>query len=392
MKNPQIKKIDIIAFSSHGQGLSGGDRIWIEFAKQWGKKHRVHIFTWSEGKAMFDRQKNKKNHAIVFHVFRNGWFKKRVFVLSYIARIIGSILWSLSASKTEVIYSASEFWMDVFPAAILKLKNPSMVWIATWFQTAPNPIKGYQSTFSVRALLYWLMQQPSKLLIGLLADWVLVNNETERQQFPKLDQKGFVIVVLGAVDTKYIQQWINTHPNHRKKYDAVFQGRFHPQKGVQELIGVWNEVVKSQPKAVLVMIGDGPLMSSVKQLIKQYQLEKNIKLVGYLFDGDEKYKLFSQSKMVLHPALYDSGGMASYEAMAFGLPVIGFDLPAYTSYYPKGMIKVPVSHFELYANKILEFLTTTSLSQKIGAEAKKYVFTQASWHMRADMVLKKILV
>jgi glycosyltransferase involved in cell wall biosynthesis len=83
--------------------------------------------------------------------------------------------------------------------------------------------------------------------------------------------------------------------------------------------------------------------------------------------------------------------MASYEAMAFGLPVIGFDLPSYTSYYPKGMIKVPVSHFELYANKILELLTT-SLSQKIGAEAKKYVFTQASWNMRADMVLKKILV
>ncbi len=390
MKNPQIKKIDIIAFSSHGQGLSGGDRIWIEFAKQWEKKHRVHIFTWSEGKAMFDRQKNTKNHAIVFHVLSNFWFKKRSFFFGYVARIIGSILWSLSASKTEVIYSASEFWMDVFPAAILKLKNPSMVWIATWFQTAPNPIKGYQSTFSVRALLYWLMQQPSKLLIGLLADWVLVNNETERQQFPKLDQKGFVIVVLGAVDTKYIQQWINTHPNHRKKYDAVFQGRFHPQKGVQELIGVWNEVVKSQPKAVLVMIGDGPLMSSVKQLIKQYQLEKNIKLVGYLFDGDEKYQLFSKSKMVLHPALYDSGGMASYEAMVFGLPVIGFDLPAYTSYYPKGMIKVKNYDFILFSKKVVDFIENPKKCKKMGQEARLFILKNASWEVRSDVVLNNI--
>ncbi len=391
MKNRQIKKIDIIAFSSHGEGLSGGDRIWIEFAKQWIRKHRVHIFTWSEGKAMFDRQKNTKKHAIFFHVLSNFWFKKRSFFFGYVARIIGSILWSLSASNTDVIYSASEFWMDVFPATILKLRNPSTMWVATWFQTAPNPIRGYHERFSFRALLYWLSQQPSKLLISLLADRVLVNNEIEKKQFLKLDQKGFVLVVLGAVNLEHIQKWIKNNSKYNKKYDAVFQGRFHPQKGVEELVKIWKMVVEKKPQAVLVMIGDGPLMFSVKQLIKKYHLGKNIKLMGYVFDGDEKYKLFSQSKMVLHPALYDSGGMASYEAMAFGLPVIGFDLPSYTSYYPKGMIKVPVSHFELYANKILELLTT-SLSQKIGAEAKKYVFTQASWNMRADMVLKKILV
>ena len=38
---------------------------------------------------------------------------------------------------------------------------------------------------------------------------------------------------------------------------------------------------------------------------------------------------FSFGKVVSHPAFYDSGGMASAEAMVFGLPCVGFKLKAF---------------------------------------------------------------
>ena len=46
--------------------------------------------------------------------------------------------------------------------------------------------------------------------------------------------------------------------------------------------------------------------------------------------------------MVVHPAIFDSGGMAAAEAMAWGLPGVSFDLPALKTYYPQGMIKNPL--------------------------------------------------
>ena len=213
----------------------------------------------------------------------------------------------------------------------MKVRYPKIKWVATWYQTAPNPFVGYAEgdrakKYRLSALLYWLSQLPIKPLISVFADFVLVNNEEEKKQFPKLNSKKRIIVVYGAVDLERITNYKLEFKNLPKVYDAVFQGRFHPQKGAVELIEIWKKVVDKNKNAKLAMIGDGPLMDDIKLQITNYKLEKNIKLFGYVFDGIKKYKIFSQSKIVVHPAFYDSGGMASAEAMAFGLPCIGFNL------------------------------------------------------------------
>jgi glycosyltransferase involved in cell wall biosynthesis len=176
-----------------------------------------------------------------------------------------------------------------------------------------------------------------------------------------------------------------------KIYDAVFQGRFHPQKGVVELIEIWRRVVEKIPEAKLVMIGDGPLMKNVKLKIKNLKLESNIELLGYVFDGDEKYKTFSQSKIVVHPALYDSGGMASAEAMAFGLPCVGFNLKSYISYYPKGMIKVKVGDLNAFSDTIIRLLRDERFRNRIGGEAENVVKKDWSWEKRSEELLNKFI-
>jgi len=64
-----------------------------------------------------------------------------------------------------------------------------------------------------------------------------------------------------------------------RKYDGVFIGRFHVQKGVLELIDVWELVVKNKPFAKLVMIGDGDLFPEVKDKIDKKELSSNIILL-----------------------------------------------------------------------------------------------------------------
>jgi len=381
-----------------GEGISGGDRIFMELARHWSKKQSVVIHVWEEGYRMCLKQGLQK-YPIKFEISKMEKWARYGFVVNYFARIIEGILLGMTKKldnkPTTFVYSSSEFWMDCLPAFLLKLRYPRIIWLASWYQTAPNPLKGFsqgkrEKTYKAKAFLYWLSQQPIKPLISKFADFVFVNNDEEKKQFPEHAKQRRAIVVLGAVDLKAIKNWSLKNGRLPKVYDAVFQGRFHPQKGVLELIDIWKMVVEKKPEARLAMIGDGPLRKDVELLISNYQLEDNVTLFGYVFDGHKKYKIFSQSKIVVHPAFYDSGGMAAAEAMAFGLPCVGFDLKAYSSYYPKGMLKAKYGNLRDFAQKILKLLENEKIRKKIGKEALEMIEKNWSWEKRASEVLDKI--
>lgn len=392
-------KFIFFALMAWGEGISGGDRISIELARRWSKSFPVTIYLWEEGYRMYMRQ-NLNPKIIKFKIINMNPWKYLGFLVNYTARILAGVLFSLRMNldneKNTIVYSATEFWMDSLPGFILKLRFPKVTWVATWFQTAPNPLKGFKEgeramSYRFHALPYWLIQLPIKPLIKSHADFVLVNNENERKQFMEMDKKKKVIVVLGAVDLGLVKQLLSRIKSTDKIYDAVFQGRFHPQKGIVELIDIWKLVVDKKPDAKLALIGDGSLMEEVKEKIEKLNLQRNIILFGYVFDGVKKYKIFAQSKVVLHPAFYDSGGMASAEAMALGLPAVGFNLTAFTSYYPKGMIKVPINNLEAFAKEILHLLRDKKVYSKIGDQAKAMISQNWSWDQRSKEVLSHIL-
>ena len=399
-----IPEIKIFALASLGNGISGGDRIYIEFARRWSKKTKVSVYLWSEGYQMCTRQQLDKTKVAFFVSKMNPWCKMG-FIICYLARILEGIRIGLVTKLSDdvnspvIIYSASEFWMDSLPALIMKLRyKDKCKWIAAWYQTAPNPFKGFlesgfrENRYLAKSFMYWLMQFPIKPLITNFADIVVVNNESERGRFPRLNEKKRVVVVLGAVPLENIKKYKSSISQSTKKiYDAVFQGRFHPQKGVVELVDIWKRVVEKRSGSKLAMIGDGPLMGKVKERVIKYNLQNNIKLFGYVYDGPQKYKIFSQSKLVVHPAFYDSGGMASAEAMAFGLPCVGFNLKSYESYYPHGMIKVKVGDLGSFSDTILKLLNNNDLRKEVGKEAQKMIEKYWSWDNRANQVFSKII-
>jgi len=393
------KRYLILAFASHGRGISGGDRIFIELSRQLSNRLHIDIHTWIEGEKLIRRQnlEASKDIRLINHSFI-GLVENGNFLVNYILRVLLGVYFGLTYKLCDqvYIYSASEFWMDVFPSYILKIRYPNKVcWIATWYQTAPNPLKGFseggerEDNFKVRAFLYWIAQQPSKLLIQWKADKVVVNNTAEIKRFSTFNKKN-IFVMIGAVPLAKIDAFISKNKKTKKKYDAVFQGRFHAQKGVLELIDIWNKVVERNPSARLAMIGDGPLMERVQERIEKYNIRDNIRLFGYVNDGDKKFKIFAQSKIVVHPAYYDSGGMASAEAMAFGIPCVGFDLVSYTSYYPKGMIKVSKGDKIAFSKKILKLLESQKLRISLGKEARSLIISSYSWKYRANTFYKFI--
>lgn len=390
-------RFHMISMSTYGIGLSGGDRIFIEIAKRFSKKYPVSVYGWEEG---FNICRREGLDNVKYILWSAKSFARLGFFINYFARIfIGTFkafLLKVENSPTTIIYSASEFWQDSLPVVILKLRHPKIKWVAAWYMSAPNPFRGFKENGQLRllpdikALAYWVVQQPIKPLIQKLSDLVFVTSEPDKLQFPKLNNLNRIMVIKGGVDLDKVSSFQKRFNNLPKTYDAVFQGRFHPQKGVIELIDIWKKVLVKKPDAKLALIGDGSLMESVKLKIKSEKLEENIKLFGYVFDGPEKYRIFSQSRIVVHPAIYDSGGMAAVEAMAFGLPGIAFDLEALKTYYPKGMIKVPIGNLDVFSEKIGQLLTDKKLYQSIQKEAIELVYNYWDWDSVVQRILQKL--
>lgn len=375
------------------QGLSGGDDIFINFSKQLIKKGvEVNIFTWKHGYLMC-RKNDLDEKKVNFFLSAAGRYEKWPFFLLYLVRTIlgmlevGKIIkQGYFQGKKVIVYSASDFYPDSLPGLLMKLLLPQSRWLAGFYLFAPNPFKGFRGELSLKNFLFWLSQRPIFFLIRKYADIICVTSEPDVVPFIKTGRKREdIFVVKGGIDYGHLKKF---QKPVKKVYDAVFVGRFHPQKGVVEMIDIWNEVVKKIPKAKLAIIGLGPMEVEMKKRIGEFKLEKNIKFLGVMI-GDDRNRILQQSKIVLHPAVYDSGGMAAASGLACGLPGVSFDLPVFKTYYPRGFLRAELGNFADFAQKIVLLLTDTNQYQKMSDEAVREAKTW-DWQDRTDQFMQTI--
>lgn len=133
-----------------------------------------------------------------------------------------------------------------------------------------------------------------------------------------------------------------------KVFDACFMGDIIPRKGAVDLIYIWKNVVKKINNAKLIVIGKGwtwQYEQKIKTLVRRYDLQNNIIFYGFL-GGEEKYRMIKRCKIFIFPSYVESFGQAVCEALACGLPVIAYNIPAlrehygdYISYVEKGDIR-----------------------------------------------------
>lgn len=390
-----MKKIIFVANNNLGFGLSGGDRIFLEFLKNWQNKSEITLFACKETINLIknyniknikivptDTVINESENLTVFKLFKHT-FRRTFIGIKFLIKNKKII------KNADIIYSVSDFYPDYFPALIAKIINPKIIWIAGFYLFIPNPfskINPYKGKLLLKGFLYWLMQIPSFLLSKLFADTIFVTSKPDVSKFPNKK----VVIIQGGVDIKPSEDYFKKNKLIKnKQYDAVFIGRLHPQKGVVELIDIWKEVCQKIPTAKLALIGNGQLLNDVQKKIKKNKLKNNIKLLGFL-DGQEKYKIFKQSKIVVHPATYDSGGMAAAEAMAWGLPGVSFDLEALKTYYPNGMIKTKCFDKKNFSKNIINLLEDKKLYKKYSIEARKLIVQEWDWEKKCEKLYKQL--
>jgi glycosyltransferase involved in cell wall biosynthesis len=387
-------KLLIIANNNIGSGQSGGDTIFLEFIKHWQKYLDITVFGCQEAKQLLKRYQ-LKTKFVETDVINTRCFPSLPNLIIHFFRRIFRGLQAYNKHKkifleADYCYTISDFTPDFIFGLLYKSINPKGLWLCGQYLFAPKPGDKFSPYrhHPAKGWLYYLFQIPTQYLCKKYADQVLITSEPDRIRFPGKK----VHVVQGGVDISESKKYLkskNTIPFSKRKYDAVFQGRLHFQKGVLELVEIWNLVVKKRPNALLALIGDGQLEAELKAKIKKYHLEKNIILFGFR-SGQDKFNIFKESKLVVHPAIYDSGGMAAAEAMAWGLPGVSFNLEALKTYYPIGMLKTTPGNFKQFANNILRLLEDKKLYKKTSSDALQLITTVWDWSKRANNLYTQI--
>lgn len=377
--------------------MSGGERIAIELARRWSDRGlaRVRVLGSNLTESLWGRYIGDSRIEFVRIIDLD---ENENLLFSYLKRVVHGLRFALSFKMDDrcenLLYSASDFWPDALTAFALYVRNRKLArWIAGFYLFAPNPLRGFSEAGGMRKpglrnALYWISQKPVYHIVRRFADCVFVTSEPDVPAFLTDHRSGDrVVVVRGGVDLGDVVEGHGSGDG--TAYDAVFVGRFHPQKGVLELVDIWKMVVDEIPDARLAVIGVGPLAEELETKISRSGVGDSIDLLGFV-DGEEKNEIFRHSRLILHPALYDSGGMAAAEGMAWGLPGVAFDLPALRSYYPEGMKKAPIGDLAAYACCVVELLRDENARRKLGSEAAEMVRGMWDWDARAMSVWKQI--
>lgn len=363
--------------------LTGGDRHFIEIAKRWQGIDRAEVTLVIPKFA--EEICNKEGLYANCIIIPPNAIEKLGIALTYILRTIFALIKIPKFEKETIVYSASDSLPDVFPSLIVKMLNRNAGWIACSFHLVPHYSKRQGSR--IRNILSFYAQRFS-ICIMRFADLVVVDNSILKNELENMGMSGKRIFVSSmGVDKGYI----DGIEKGNCLYDGCFVGRLHPAKGIFDLVNIWNEVVKKKKESRLVIIGKGDkdIVEELNGKINDFGLGKNIDLLGFLSNQD-MFKVIKRSRIFVFPSHEEGWGIAIAEAMAAGLPVITYDLPALKEVFPRGTVKIELGNILNFAEEIISLLGNKERYEELQKEAIG-IAASHDWDSVADKELGEIL-
>ena len=106
-----------------------------------------------------------------------------------------------------------------------------------------------------------------------------------------------------------------------EKMKLIYVGRLNKIKGIEDLILSFKIVKTKYPNSELKIIGTGPDKKFLETLIKKHSLENNVRLLGFISNGDLP-KYFMKSDVFVSPLT----GNSLREAAYCGLPIVAYNI------------------------------------------------------------------
>lgn len=388
-------KIYHIEFAKAGTKLSGGEVCMLELIKHFSDKgHENILLTTDNGKATYQNElpANTNIKYITINSYENE-IKYGIFI-SYLLRIpkIKRLIRAMDkAYEDGAVICHSEFFPNSIGMWLFGRRKANVKRTAFYHMKAPGIFRGYEGEFTGK------MQMPRPTIIHYYLNQVL---------YRWLTSKDTTIFTVNSFYEKYLKK---VYPKNKvvvlesyghqveamkasivKKYDVIWVGRFHRQKGLPDFIDILLKLKDVRPsfKAVVLGGGDENLEKEFRREIDTKQLSSNVYYPGFV-TGKDKMRLYAESKIFLMTSYYESFGQVIVEAASLGLPVVAYDLPVYDT-FGDGIVREKILDQNAMVHDVVELLNN-SKEYNIQKNKGLRMAQKRSWSATGDCILQEII-
>lgn len=168
----------------------------------------------------------------------------------------------------------------------------------------------FNNTWNIYTITY-------KLILKKFDKIITVSNEVlNNAVYVRGNEKKFVIIK-NVVDKKRVIE--RSKEFKTDKYDIIYVGRIVDVKNPHMIIEITKKLSKKYPNIKTCIIGTGNLENELKILIKNYNLEKNIFMLGF---KKNPFPYEKNSKVAILPSKAEGLPMSIIESMILDIPVL----------------------------------------------------------------------
>lgn len=232
---------------------------------------------------------------------------------------------------------------------------------------------------------YKILPGRNKMLRASAA--IIVGSRYTESEIPKRYREKTIYLPENAIDPDRFS--LTSSQSQKLPIRGCFIGRLVPYKGPDMLLEAAGPLLRSG-KLVLDIIGDGPLMSSLKSTVMANDLNKAVTLHGWL-EHEKVQKVAAKANLLTFPSIREFGGGVVLEAMALGIVPVIVDYAGPAELVIDGTgYKVPIgSRQQTIANfraQLEHIVANPAALVDTAVSAKEYAHSNFTWSEKAQQI------
>jgi glycosyltransferase involved in cell wall biosynthesis len=359
------------------------ETVMYQFANHLNEKHNVTLITGrTRGKPLLKRIREAKFEVVPIPFLRRD---------TPLNRIINRLSKRMHPWKVESL--SLYFGLTIRPKKKRKIVESDV--IITYYRNDIIFYSNYAYKFGVPCISILQFAGFGKDFFA--ADKSVVRLANSRYSKEALEQKHHVKihgVITPGVSLEFFQDNQPVIPEIKYKRSLLFVGNLRKQKGIFELVEIFEGISKIHEDLILVIVGSGEAREKLMQKIKAAGLSDRIILTGEISYKDMP-SYYKSSIMLIHPTWEETFGMVVLEAMASGISVIATDIPALREVTEGAAALLPLKNLNLWVEKIDHLLkdekTRKEMAEKGIRKAKDHLWARKAEQLEGflEMAVKQ---
>jgi glycosyltransferase involved in cell wall biosynthesis len=255
----------------------------------------------------------------------------------------------------------------------------------------------FWADFGVRGFLYEALREavrsiaqldPFVRMTATRSTIALATTEETRRYLDRLHASDPLLMLATGISCTDLEKLVPRTPRGDRPVRFLSVGRLLHLKGFHLALRAFARL--NGIDAEYWIIGDGPEASRLRRLVADLGLTHRVRFLGAL-PRDAVLGHITDSDVLVHPSLHESGGIACLEAMAAAKPVICLDLggPA-AQVTPEVGVKIPASAPAAVVRELARAMRALALDpalrQRLGTSGRRRIMEEFVWEKKANKI------